>query len=317
MAEKNSATTTSGAPAYTGPAPAPSRRLTLEPKEPFVYDPDGPAQPSAIGGPNEALANGFTYKQPTSETFESTPPVDPDLAAKVAQLEQANGRMIQALGAQKAEQEQKMEEQRLLYEAQLASMTTGSRSAPQGPIAPEGADPNRDGPTWSQLQNVLAQERAESQAVAIQSTWDVTTQEITEIFNENPVLGQLPEPRRTMLVHQFAHNRRKSARVANLQQASAPAGSPEFHQGNVRPLNPAHIAPNVGGTSGPPEFPEPRVTDQRAAAAAEYEAANKIKDVKERNKARKKAMEKAMVASGLSHNELSHSAFVSSRNSSD
>jgi hypothetical protein len=246
----------------------------------------------AVGDPPPIGGNGDVRSTP--------PPAAPQEAVRIAELERTKNELQQALARQGQDFAGQLEDMRLQFEIMAAAGAAPAAPAPQ--VLPDRVDLSKP-PTWGELAPYLQALPGAVAATAIQTTWDLSQDEINTVLRENPALVRLPEPNRTQLVHRAALSRRKRG-----QNARGAATASAMPQGEQRPVA---VIPHVEGAGAPPMPHEtPQGTDSpRAAAQREYEAARQIKDPQERHKAMRAAWEKSLRAGGIDPDKLGESAF--------
>lgn len=286
------------------PAPEPSRTLSL----------DETLQPDVV-----------TFNPETQEvttppgTLQSTPPpAAPDLTAQIEELRANYGQAINALGderKQRTDLEQRLAELQLQMEAMAAApQTPPGAPAPAPGIAPQPG-PLPPGFTEEQLsetptyRDLLAfgqqlamhqqQQIEKTQADLIRSTWDITPEEEQQILSRFPTYNQLPELQK---VHQIkrAVDMLLRPKESTSPQPATPAPLPAAPTAPATAPAPTPLAnapvPHV--EHGASAAPDPQPFNAEAEAMAEYVAARRITNPREREQAMTAAAEKLARAKG-------------------
>lgn len=290
---------------YMGPAPEPSRRISL-----VSGDSPGDANLADANVVDPAtLTPGISGPLGGAQTFSSPAPADPEAAAQVATLGQRVGELVQALGTQRQDFERQMREQQLRYEAMFASALASQApniSAPDNSFDPE--EPVKAG----QMIGVLNQWNAINQAQMIRALSQITPQEEAAVFASHPYLQNVPEPKKSELLKEAVLIQRSAVQAAAATDGRTPQGDGHAPSQSPRVTRPAarvvpmpeYQAQNTGGVD------EPIPVNNLGAAQAEYEAAKRIPDKRERFAAMKAAMQKAAAARGISPEQLAKSSWV-------
>jgi len=190
-----------------------------------------------------------------------------------------------------------------------------------GPPAQE-FDPNKEmtmGQFVQAMQNWHPMVAADAAAQTTRATWDVTPQEEAEALAAFPRLQQIAEPFRTPKIYEAVRLLRQGKQPQ--QQQQAPAQSQPGNGTNgvapvTRSLENAHIAPLVEGNfAAPPELPvggpgAPDGSTDAARARAEYEAAKRIQDPKQKFAAMRAASQKIQRIAGVTDRQILGSSWI-------
>ena len=304
--------------ANSGPAQEPSRTLAL----------DETLQPDVVTFNPET--EKVTVGDGSSGVQSTPPPAAPDLTAQVEELRANYGQAINALGderKQRRDLEQRLAELQLQMEAMATAPTTPS--APQAPTSsavPPASAPLPAGLTEEQLsetptyRDLLAfgqqialhnqQLIEKTQADLIRSTWDVTPEEEQQILSRFPTYNQLPELQKVhqikravdMLLRPKDSTSTEPAASAPLPAApTAPAPAPTATPLTQRPV------PHVEHASS--AAPDPKPFSAEAEAMAEYVAARRLTNPRERERAMTAAAEKLARARGTTLDAMTSGAW--------
>lgn len=289
-----------GSAPHRGPALAPQREVSLEM--------DGITQPSIEVLPEEITTNPGPQEPLPPQLQTSPTPEDPEKAVKTSTLETRMGELIQALGRKQDEMSNKLEEQKLFYETQLAVATSA------GPKPPAGFDPNK--PVMAgEFYDILSKVEPYIKEQTIRSMWDVTDEEEQSILQANPHIAQIQDGAQKAEFIRRAANLLRKAKGSNGEVKTTPStASSETESGraaNTRPIpSDRRVVPHIEGATTPmaTDFsPE----DPTEGIKAAYEAAKKIPDRTERLAAMKGVFRKAQRGAGISDEGLAKSSFSS------
>lgn len=195
--------------------------------------------------------------------IESTPPpMQPDLAAQLLELKQAQGSLIQALGSireENRELQQRLELERLNRELFAVPQAPVAPPAPALPpeLAERAGDPFTVQDVFTQLlpqlNRAIQLTVAEHQAQLVRQTWDVTEAERQRAVQLFPQIQQLPESQQIPVIQRVVREVvRKPTTTAPQPQTAPPtqAQSPAPQPGPSRPVVPLTDTPQTPTPEG-------------------------------------------------------------------
>ena len=290
---------------HAGPAPTPERKISLSPEQEDANTVGQGAVDDAIIIDRTTLTPGISREN--AHVFVSQPPDNPEETAQAVENDGRIGELIQALGAQKVEYEARMNEMQFMFQAQLASTLAQTNAGNSNLALPNGVDPSEP-VTIGQLAPVLASFRDQMRVESIRSSIGLTGTEEAEVLAKYPYLQGVPEPRKSELIKEAVLLTRPKAPNGDSRnlQASRPAANPGVTQRIARPT--PRIVPHTEAT-GAVSMDDIRPASTAESIRAEYDATAKIQNPKERMLARKRIMEKARQASGLSEEEFAKASW--------
>lgn len=286
---------------YNGAAPPPARSMALAGGEPAPTN-VGAAE---VDGTHIIDPGDLTPGIDRGHTYTSQPPADPTQAAKAAENDGRIGELVQALGAQKAEYEQRMSDMAYQFESQLAAALARLNPTNNIPL-PANLDP--DTPVnVSQLATVLGNFRNQVKIDTLRSTAGLTPTEEADALTRFPHLRDVPEPQKTELLVQAVTRMRSASPAAS---KSTPANG-TLAQSSVERITrqaprtvPFTEASNAIGVEDNPPI------NQVAQIQADYAATAQIKDPKERMRARRAIMDRARAASGMTEEQFAKASWA-------
>ena len=301
-----------------GAAPPPQRSLTMGSPQGTDGDFASPESFMASPGTNGQM-EGINASFQGYQT--SNAPGDPGMAAEIAELRSSQGKLIQTIGEQRLLHEQQLREQNLRFETLLAT-AAGGNVAPQQNLPP-GVDP--DSPmTMGQFFGLAQSMLPVMTSDVIRRTWDVTQEEQNTVLASNPLLNNVPEPRRTDLLKQavglLRENRtRETANGSSNGQSNPGNGSQRQSPQNQRPLNESMVVPqmensNAQGTNSISD--NSQSNDAYQAAWGRYtqlkQQLGNARDTKQRKEIlaqMKSAYRQAQFGMGISDEEMAHTGW--------
>lgn len=298
---------------YQGPAPAPTRRISLSDPQNQAY---GGPEEYVVGEPQLLRAVGPEHPNagpPGRQTVQaSPPPADPATAQELLQLRQQLGEAIGAMGSQRTNFEAMLEEQRLNFELQMLHFQSQFGGPASG--MPQLTEEQANQPvTMGGLAQILGLNNQNIEAAMIRRSWDVTPQEEQEALTLNPTLVTLSEPQKTTLIQRAVALRRRqrapAATTAASPSATAPAAVPQSAPVHVRPLAPSDVVPLV--ETGSPQVGDAVAMSDYEKAMHDYQAADQIPNRAQRLQAKKNAYKRAQFALGISDEALAKTPFTS------
>jgi len=269
------------------PAPEPSRDLSIN------------DQPEVIVNSDDLT--------PGTDNLVSTPgPRDPDMSAALVEAREQYARAIEAIGARDKQLEelaQKMEEMRLQVE--LMPKQAFQNQSP--PVLPDGLDPEAQVTVKDLFQFAQNFAAAQQQAMEqmevqrIRGSWGVPAPQEAEILQRFPQIATLPELQKVQAVERV---------YRSLYKSKAPAAAaPERPQIPAQNLS-QPVVPHVEPTR-PMVRDVPPSDNGLTAARAEYEAALKVINPRERAQKMRDAAEKIARLQGTSLDDISGGQWVS------
>lgn len=292
---------------HQGPAQEPSRTATIDDVPTYKAPPqietlplDPTTEPSRqIEAPLEAPVSLET----------TPPPEDPEKAVKQSTSETRIGELTRALGEQKKDFEQKLEEMALRYESQLAALVSqaGAATPPAAGQLPPNVDPEAQ-MTVGQFVQAMDKMWPYMQEQLIRSQWDVTPEEEQAVLQSNPHIAKIADGmQRAEFVRKavtLARKRKGESQGEPTATTPAPGKS-----GSKQTRTHERTVPHVEASTTPaaPDLVPDSPTEQ---ILSEYEKAKTISDPKKRVAAMKAAFKKAQAAAGLSDEVFSKMAFV-------
>jgi hypothetical protein len=284
---------------YTGPAPEPSRRISLTSEQ--------DAEGGNIVGYGEA--DGTHVPDPASltpgisrdfnhGTQTSNPPADPNAAANQAEANARVGELIQAIGDERAEFKRIIEEQAFNFKLQMEAMrATQNHSTSYLPANIDPETPINVG----QLSQILDNFGRQSRAQIIREGVGITSAEEANILANNPQLDSVPEPRKSELLREAVLRARATGAGATDSRTTAgPIRATNSVQRPAPITRPAQrVTPHTEVSRGGASVDDTPPANLNQSLQAEYAAASQIKDRKERLAAQKAVYNKSLAANGV------------------
>lgn len=299
--------------AYIGPAPDPENKIDMTGFGLPDNDP-GDNDNRLIIGEENLPQNPF---QPPEFTQVPAPP-QPDLVAQLAELQQANGRLINEFGSLKAASARQMAEMQMAYQANLARL-----QAPQPIAAPTfGAQPGfgQQTPdidpeatvTFGQFAQALGnyhnwignQVETVIQSRLLRAQNNISPTDEQAAIARYPYINDTPEPQRSALLAQAVQLLRQE--VTQPSQ-TAPAPPPVLPQ--AQSLAPMPPPQPYNMTAQAPAI-DHKPVDVRVQLRAEWEKAMAITDTTQRRQALKNVQAKAMQAQGINPLNIHKAAWI-------
>ncbi len=292
-------------PVYQGAAPNPTRSASVDPSG--EVNVSRPAE--ALPGTGYQAAADNTPNAPPRQPSEPIPvresgmqsspsPDSPQEASDLAALREENASLMRALGEERQQRRQEMEELKL-------RMELSQRPQPQGYVPLQQVDPKADpsAPVTTEqfnrfMQQVLPQVAGSAQAQAIRASWPLTPADEAAILQEWPALQQHPEPARTQYILRAYRLRSPGQNGANTRTSGDPSAAPSQQ---TRPQGPT--VPVV--EHGSPTVPDVRTANpveaaQKAYARAEALPSRTAQEASEKRKAMRQAWDNLQRVQGLS-----------------
>lgn len=299
--------------AYQGPAPDAENKIDMTG---FSLPDDSPDDNDnrLIIGEENLPQNPF---QPPE--FSQVPaPLQPDLVAQLAELQQANGRLINEFGNLKAQSARQMAEMQMAYQANLARLqapspvTAPSFGGPNGFNQPTPEIDPEATVTFGQFAQALGnyhnwignQVETAIQSRILRAQNNISATDEQAAIARYPYINDTPEPQRSALLAQAVQLLRQE--VTQPSQA-APAPPPVLPQ--AQSLAPMPPPQPYNMTAQAPAI-DHKPVDVRAQLRAEWEKAMAITDPNQRRQALKAVNVRAMQAQGINPLNVHKAAWI-------
>ncbi len=228
--------------------------------------------------------NAPPQPQPIADVQATPPPPDPGLSQQLLEMQ-----------AQLEEMRQQLTRAREYNEDLRFQMDAFGNPVAARPVAPPAQLPQNIDPsapvTFGDFLVVAQNLFAQVPAQTIRSMWNVTPNEEAAILREYPQAQTLAEPARTQFIQKAVQRARQRAQQGKTQTAPAPSPNPPHAQKSqaqapARAVTGTVPAPESGGQTAS-GLNEPQQTNALSEAGQRYQAAQKIRNPKERREAMK------------------------------